>query len=305
MFGKIYFWVILLLITVVVGCREKTDETTDFAADIENLSVVALDAEVKKLAGGFAFTEGPAADTHGNIFFSDIPNNKIHKWSIDGKLSTFIENSDGANGLYVDNYGNLIACQGAGRRLVSISQNGAATVLADEYLGQRFNSLNDLWIDPKGGIYFTDPRYGDDRSDMELGEQVYYLSPDRTKVTCVINDLVRPNGLIGTPEGTLLYVADPGSNQTFVYRISRNGALTDKKLFAPEGSVGMTIDNEDNVYLTTGVVAVYNKNGEKIETIIVPEHPSNVCFGGEDKKTLFITARTSLYSLQMRVKGVQ
>ncbi len=305
MFGKSYCLVVLLLVTAVVGCREKTDEITDLAADIENLSVVALDAEVKQLAGGFIFTEGPAADIHGNIFFSDIPNNKIHIWSLDGKLSTFRENSKGANGLYFGKDGNLIACEGAGRRLVSISQNGNVTVLADKYLDKRFNSLNDLWLDPKGGIYFTDPRYGDDRSDMELGEHVYYLSPDRTKVIRVIYDLVKPNGLIGTPEGTFLYVADPGSNQTFVYRINSDGTLTDKKLFAPEGSDGMTIDNEGNVYLTTGVVAVYNKNGEKIETILVPEHPSNVCFGGEGKSTLFITARTSLYSLQMRVKGVQ
>jgi len=181
------------------------------------------------------------------------------------------------------------------------------TVLADKYQNKRFNSLNDLWIDPKGGIYFTDPRYGN-RDGMEQdGEHVYYLSPDRKRLIRVIDDMVRPNGVIGTPNGKLLYVADHGGKKTFAYKININndGTLSNKKLFAPEGSDGMTIDNEGNIYLTTRVVAVYNKNGEKIENIKVPEGPANVCFGGPDNRTLFITARTSLYSVRMRVKAAE
>ena len=276
--------------------------TTGYSA--EKSSVVAPGAKVKKLAGGFRFTEGPAADAKGNIYFSDIPNNRIHKWSLDGKLSTFRENSGGANGLFFDKKGNLLACEGGGRRLVSIDPQGRVTVLAEKYENKRFNSLNDLWIDPKGGTYFTDPRYGN-RDNMEQdGEHVYYLSPDRKKLIRVIDDMVRPNGIIGTPDGKLLYVTDHGGKKTFVYTINKDATLSNKKLFAPEGSDGMTIDNEGNVYLTTDVVAVYNKNGQKIETIEVPERPANVCFGGKDKRTLFITARTSLYSIKMRVKGV-
>ncbi len=271
----------------------------------EAASVVAPGAKVEKLASGFMFTEGPAADAKGNIFFSDIPNNRIHKWSLDGTLSTFRENSGGSNGLYFDEKGNLLACEGGGRRLVSINPQGKVTVLADRYQNKRFNSLNDLWIDPKGGIYFTDPRYGS-RDNMEQdGEHVYYLSPDRKKLIRVIDDMVRPNGVIGTPDGKLLYVADHGGNKTFAYQINNDGTLLNKKLFAQEGSDGMTIDNEGNVYLTTSSVAVYNKNGEKIETINVPEGPANVTFGGQDKRTLFITARTSLYSVRMRVKAAE
>jgi sugar lactone lactonase YvrE/L-ascorbate metabolism protein UlaG (beta-lactamase superfamily) len=271
----------------------------------ERISVVAPGAKVKKLAGGFSFTEGPAADAKGNIFFSDIPNNRIHKWSLDAKLSTFRENSGGANGLYFDKDGNLLACEGGGRRLVSIDPQAKVTVLAEKYENKRFNSLNDLWIDPKGGIYFTDPRYGR-RDDLEQdGEHVYYLSPDRKKLIRVIDDMVRPNGIIGTPDGKLLYVTDHGGKKTFVYTINKDATLSNKRLFAPEGSDGMTIDNEGNVYLTTDVVAVYNKNGQKIETIEVPERPANVSFGGKDKRTLFITARTSLYSVKMRVKGAE
>jgi len=268
-------------------------------------SLVAEGAKVEKLAGGFAFTEGPAADAQGNVFFTDIPNNRIHKWSLDGKLSTFRENSGGANGLYFDKDGNLLACEGGGRRLVSINEKNEATVLADNYQGKKFNSLNDLYIDPKGGIYFTDPRYGN-RDGMEQGgEHVYYLSPDQEKLTRVIDDMVRPNGVVGTPDGKTLYVADHGSDKTFAYQIEQNGSLSGKKLFAPEGSDGMTIDNEGNIYLTRRVVAVYNKSGEKIEEIKVPEGPANVTFGGSDSQTLFITARTSLYSVKMRVKGAE
>jgi gluconolactonase len=283
---------IVLFVVAAAGCSG------------EQLSVVATGAKVEKLAGGFMFTEGPAADAKGNIFFSDIPNNRIHKWSLDGKLSTFRENSGGSNGLFFDKKGNLLACEGGGRRLVSINPKGKVTVLADRYQNKKFNSLNDLWIDLKGGIYFTDPRYGRRDNLEQDGEHVYYLSPDRKRVVRVVDDMVRPNGIIGTPDSKLLYVTDHGGKKTFVYTINKDGTLSNKKLFAPEGSDGMTIDNKGNVYLTTRAVMVYNKKGEKIETIEVPEGPANVCFGGRDKRTLFITARTSLYSVRMRVKGI-
>jgi gluconolactonase len=284
---------------VVVGVFVLAAGSSAYSA-----SVVAPAAKVEKLAGEFKFTEGPAADAQGNVFFTDIPNNRIHKWSLDGKLSTFRENSGGSNGLYFDKKGNLLACDGGERRLVSITPKGEMTVLAEQYEGKKFNSLNDLWIDPKGGVYFTDPRYGA-RDGMEQdGEHVYYLTPDRKSVIRVISDMVRPNGVIGTADGKKLYVADHGGQKTYVYDINKDGTLANKKLFAPEGSDGMTIDNEGNVYLTTKVVAVYDKNGKKIEEIQVPEQPANVTFGGKDKQALFITARTSLYSLKMRVKGL-
>src|SRR4030043_21910 len=214
---------------------------TAMGSNVAEASVVADGAIVEKLAGGFAFTEGPAADAQGNVYFSDIPNNRIHKWSLDGKLSTFRENTGGANGLYFDKDGNLLACEGGGRRLVSIDKQGQVSVLADSYQGKKFNSLNDLWIDPKGGIYFTDPRYGDRDTMEQDGEHVYYLSPDRKKLIRVIDDMVRPNGLIGARNGKTLYVADHGGKKTFVYTVNKDGTLSNKKLFPPEGSDGMTI----------------------------------------------------------------
>ncbi|MHC4123947.1 MAG: SMP-30/gluconolactonase/LRE family protein [Planctomycetota bacterium] len=275
---------------IMIGCNEQK-------------SVVAPNAVVKKVADGFKFTEGPAVDKEGNIYFTDIPNNRIHKWSLDGKLTTFKENTDRANGLFFDKKGNLIACVGGGRKLIAIDPNGNETVLVDKYKGKMLNSPNDLWIAPDGRIYFTDPRYGKRNDIQQDGEHVYCIDTDR-KLMRVINDMVRPNGLIGAADGRLLYVSDRKSNLTYVYKINPDGTLLDKKLFAIEGSDGMTIDNEGNVYMTTDAVVVYNRTGEKIETIKVPETPANVCFGGRDRKTLFITARKSLYAVQMRVKGI-
>jgi len=290
----------VLVLGVVGGAKEKPAKK----ASAKSKGVVATGEAVKKLAGDFQFTEGPAADAQGNVYFSDIPNNRILKWSVeDGKLSTFLENSGGANGLYFDKDGNLLACQGGERRLVSISPKGAVTVLADKYEGKKFNSPNDLWIDPKGGVYFSDPRYGNREGMEQDGEHVYYLTPDRKQVIRVISDMVRPNGLIGAPNGRRLYVADNGAGKTYVYTIDKDGTLTDKQLFAPEGSDGMTIDAQGNVYLTTKVVAVYNRKGEKVQEIQAPEPPANATFGGQDNQTLFITARTALYSIPTRVKG--
>jgi len=272
----------------------------------EEAGVVAPGAKVQKLAGGFKFVEGPAADAEGNVYFSDIPNNRIHNWSLDGKLLTFREDSGGSNGLYFDKKGNLLACEGEKRRVVSIDRQGNVTVLADKYNDKPLNKPNDLWIDPKGGVYFTDPYYGRNKEIIEQdGEHVYYISPDRKKIIRVIDDMVRPNGLIGTPNGKTLYVTDHGGKKTFSYLIGEDGTLSRKKLIAPEGSDGMTLDEKGNLYLTTSAVQVYDKKGKLIETIEVPERPANVTFGGKDRQTLFITARTSLYSVRMNVKAAK
>jgi gluconolactonase len=301
-------WISLLTVLVlgVAGVAQEnvTKKKPAKKKAVESKALVAPGAQVKKLAGDFKFTEGPAADARGDVYFSDIPNNRILKWSVEeGKLSTFLENSGGANGLYFDKDGNLIACQGSGRRLVSISPKGEVTVLADKYEGKKFNSPNDLWIDPKGGVYFSDPRYGTGEPMEQKGEYVYYLTPDRKTVIPVVSDMVRPNGLIGTSNGRRLYIADAGAGKTYLYTVNKDGTLSDKQLLAPEGSDGMTLDSRGNVYLTGKAVSVYNRKGQKVQEIAVPEGPSNVTFGGKDDKTLFITARTSLYSIPMEVKG--
>jgi gluconolactonase len=286
----------VLFVLAIVGCEDESAALKQ--------SVVAPGAKVEKLAGGFIFTEGPVGDAQGSVFFTDIPNSKIHKWSPAEGVSTFLENSGEANGLFFDKSGNLLACQGGDRKLASIDKNGKIKVLAGKYNNKRLNSPNDLWLDPKGGVYFTDPRYGRRDNLEQDGEHVYYITPDRKKLIRVIDDMKKPNGLIGTSDGKLLYITDPDSGQTYMYKINADGTLSDKKLFAIEGSDGMTIDNERNIYLTTDAVQVYDSQGLHKETIKLPERPSNVCFGGKDKHTLFITARTSLYSIRMRTKGL-
>ena len=265
--------------------------------------LVADNAQVKKLAGGFQFTEGPARDAQGNIYFSDIPNSRIHKWSLDGKLTVFREDSGRANGLYFDRQGNLLACEGGNRRVTSITPDGKVTVLADRYEGKKLNSPNDLWIDPAGGVYFSDPRYGDESGLEQDGFHVYYIPPDGGPLRRVIDDLVKPNGVVGTADGKRLYVADAGDNKTYLYDVEAGGSLTRRRLAAPLGSDGMTLDERGNLYLTRGAVQIFNGNGQKIGQIDVPESPANVCFGGAEGRTLFITARTGFYAVDMKVRG--
>ncbi len=279
-------------------------------ADTAKKGIIAPGVKVKKLAGDFKFTEGPAVDAQGNVFFTDQPNNRIHKWSVDGILSIFHDSPGRANGLYFDKNGNLLACADLNNELWSIDMDGNVTVLVKNFNGKKLNGPNDLWEDPKGGIYFTDPLYKRpywNRGPMEQdGKHVYYLNPNRKRLIRVTNDLITPNGIIGTPDGKMLYVADLGAKKTYVYNINADGTLSNKKLFCSMGSDGMTIDNEGNIYLTGRGVTVFNSAGQKIEHIPIDAGwTANVCFGGPDRHTLFITAQTSLYSLRMRVKGVQ
>ena len=262
-------------------------------------------SELKQIADGYRFTEGGARDADGSIYFTDIPNSRIHKWDPNKhQISVFANDSKGANGCWVDSKGNLIVCEGRGRAIAQYSPDGKRTVLVDSYNGKKFNSPNDLWVDLRGGIYFTDPRYGQNRDDMEMdGEHVYYLTPTRNKVIQVTDDLVRPNGLVGTKDGRFLYIADHGGRKTWKYSIHRDGTLRRKTLFIEEGSDGVTLDHSGNLYLTSSAVKIYNSNGTFLEEIETPKAPSNVAFGGKDRDLLFITARDAVYFIRTKVKG--
>jgi len=268
------------------------------------LSVVTAGATLTSLATGLHFTEGPAADAAGNIFFSDITANTIYKWSLSNQLSSFRTNSGGANGLKFDRSGNLLVCEGSNGRLTSINSQSNLTVLASTYGGLRFNEPNDLWVDPAGGVYFTDPVFFG-HAVVQGGEYVYYLSPERSSILRVATDLVRPNGLVGTSDGKTLYIADWGATNVFRYTISSNGTLAGKTLFAQVKCDGMTLDAEGHLYLCENAVLVFDATGQQVEQITVPERPTNLAFGGSDRKTLFITTDAgSLYSIRMRVAGV-
>jgi gluconolactonase len=273
------------------------------------ISVIAPGAKLEKLAGGFDFTEGPTCDAAGNVFFTDQPNDRILKWGVDGGLSTFLQPAGRANGMCFDARGQLIVCADERTALWSVAPEGTVTVLVSKYQGKPLNGPNDVWVQPDGSIYFTDPFY--DRpwwahhSMPQDGQHVYFLSVDRRRFVRVTDDLDKPNGISGTPDGKTLFVADIGAGKTYRYDITPDGGLAGKTLAAEHGSDGMTRDSEGNLYLTGDGVTVFNAAGLRIAQIDVPGErwTANVCFGGRDRQTLFITASSGLYAIRTRLKG--
>ncbi|HKJ79263.1 MAG TPA: SMP-30/gluconolactonase/LRE family protein, partial [Prolixibacteraceae bacterium] len=263
---------------------------------------------VKKVETGYTFTEGPAAAPDGKVYFTDQPNDRIYVWDENKGVSLWLEETKRSNGMYFNKKGQLVTCADLENELAYFDNNKKLHTIHSGFDGKQLNAPNDLWIAPNGGIYFSDPYYHrswwkEDRGEEQDVRGVYYLSPDG-EITRVIDDFVQPNGLIGTPDGKMLYVADINDKKIWRYDIQKDGTLSNKSFFAPKGSDGMTIDNKGNVYLTSGKVWVYSPKGDLIEEIEVPESPSNVVFGGKKRDILFITARTSVYTLDMEVKGV-
>ena len=300
----------LFLTGFIIQAEAQKPVSTDSSISVEKInSLIADGASLKLISNQFSFTEGPASDKDGNIYFTDQPNNKIWKYGTDGRLSIFMENAGRSNGMHFDKKGNLITCADEHNQLWSISPNGKVTVLVKDLNGLHFNGPNDLWVNPNGGIYFTDPYYQRDywtRKSPEIeGEKVYYLQKNKAPVV-VAGNLEKPNGIVGTPDGKFLYVADIQANKTFKYKIAANGTLSGQTLFAAQGSDGMTIDNKGNIYLTGKGITVYNPEGKLIEHIDVPEPwTANLTFGGSKKNVLFITASKAVYVLEMKVKGVE
>lgn len=268
--------------------------------------LIAPGAKLELIAKDFAFTEGPAADRRGNVYFTDQPNDKIWKYSIDGRLSVYMENAGRANGLYFTKDDHLIVCADENNQLWRI-KSGEVEKLVEHYQDTLLNGPNDLWVAPGGNIYFTDPYYQRDywtRKEPDLNVQALYLYRKNGKLIQLDSSFKKPNGIIGTPDGKWLYVADIGDNKTYRYAITNNGLLTNKQLFVNQGSDGMTLDNQGNLYLTGNGITIYNNRGEKIEYIAIPaKWTGNLCFGGKEKNLLFITASDKVFTLKMRVKG--
>ena len=274
--------------------------------------IVADGARLEKLPGEYAFTEGPATDTAGNVYFTDQPNDRIVKWNAeDNTVVDWLKPAGRSNGMYFDAVGNLIACADGKNELWSIAPDKEVTVLLKDYDGKLFNGPNDVWIRPDGGLYFTDPLYKRpywerDSEMQQSGQHVYFLAKGADKPKPVATDLQQPNGIIGTPDGKTVYVADIRASKTYAYDVQADGSLANKRLFCELGSDGMTLDEQGNVYLTGRGVTVFNPEGEQIEKITVPQGwTANVTFGGKDRKLLFITAGRAIYGLQMNVAGAK
>lgn len=266
--------------------------------------------DLKLVSSEFSFTEGPAVNKKGEVYFTDQPNDKIWKYGTDGKLSVFMDKTGRSNGLYFDKKGNLLACADEKNELWSIDKNGIVTVLISDLDGKKLNGPNDLWLDKKGGIYFTDPYYQRDywtrkKPDIEK-QNVYYIPAGKTKkIQLALDDLKQPNGIVGTPDGKYLYVADLGAQKTYRYTIAGAGKLTDKKLMFEKGSDGMTLDNQGNIYITGNGVTVYNSEGSQIAHLPLKGWTGNVCFGGKNRSELLITSSKSVYVIPTTVKGVE
>lgn len=283
----------------------------NFPCSAQQESIIADGAVLNLVAEDYTFTEGPAADSNGNVYFTDQPNDRILKWTAsDNSVTTYLQPSGRSNGLYVDHDGNLLAAADEKNEIWRIDSQKNSTVILADFKTKKLNGPNDMWVDSEGGIYFTDPYYQRpywERKEAEIKEQrVYYITPDMKEVRIVISDMVRPNGIIGTPDGEILYVADIGDNKTYSYHINQDKSLSHKKLFTELGSDGMTLDNKGNLYLTGKGVTVFNSEGKRIEHIPVEKKwTANVTFAGNNQDILFITAMDSVFTLKMNVNGVR
>jgi gluconolactonase len=277
---------------------------------VADTGIIADGATPQLISRNFSFTEGPAADRQGNIYFTDQPNNKIWKYSTDGHLSIFMDSAGRSNGMYIDKKGNLYSCADEQNQLWKIDSHKRVTVLINDLNGKKLNGPNDLWVSPRGDIYFTDPYYQRSwwtRTKPELaGEKVYVLLHGSRKVIPVVDTLQRPNGIVGTADGKYLYASDLQGGKTYRYTINKDGSLSNAHLFVNMGSDGMTTDNQGNVYLTGRGITVFNSQGAQIAHIPIPEGwTTNLAFGGKNRNKLFITASEAIYVLDMKVKGVE
>jgi gluconolactonase len=305
---------LLLIVVVLASCGKGARKPDDLPVVIDTpKTLFNLDSLPHEISNRFTFTEGASVDKDGNVFFVDQPNSQIWKYATNGTLSLFMDHSGYSNGMFIDKNGKLIACADEHNELWEIDiATHAVKVLVTNYMGKLLNGPNDVWVHPNGTIYFTDPFYARAwwtrvKKTQLTSEGVYYMPAGAAAPVELVDTLKKPNGILGTPDGKFLFVADISANLTYKYTINADGKLSNGKLFCRDGSDGMALDNFGNLYLTNGNdgVHVYNTKGEKVITIPVPKIPSNVCFSGKDKNILFITARQSIYTLKMNVKGVE
>lgn len=268
--------------------------------------------EIVKLHTGLQFTEGPAADGQGNVYFSDIPAHTIYKIDAAGKLSVFTDESNHSNGLMFNASGEMTACEMDGQIAVWNVASKKRRVIAPGYKGKRFNAPNDLVIDRQGGVYITDPKFRAPDPLPQGTQDVYYI--DRQgKVTRVVEDLPAPNGVILSPDEKTLYVFPSLQAEMMAYPVEAPGKLGEGKVLVRlkqkekdgnSGADGVTIDTKGNLYITSQLgLQVVTPAGKLLGIIPFPEQPANVTFGGNDRKTLYVTARTSIYTVKMEAQG--
>jgi gluconolactonase len=289
----------------------------DVRDEAEFKKVVASDAKLEKLATGMRFTEGPVwlPKDGGYLVFSDIPEDELKKWTDHNGLTLLIrfrKPSHNANGNTVDREGRLITCEHSGRRLSIVEPDGTLRTLVDRHDGKKFNSPNDAVVKSDGTVWFTDPPYGLPRGETkeQEGNFVFRFDPKSGTTATVVKDFDMPNGLCFSPDEKKLYVADSGKPRHIrVFDVQTDGSVTGGAVFCQidkGGPDGIRCDADGRVWSSAGDgVHVFAPDGKLIGRILVPEGPTNLCFGGNDGKTLFITARTSLYSIPVLSRGAK
>lgn len=274
--------------------------------------------QLTRVATGFGFTEGPVWVSSGRyLLFSDIPASTIYKLSADGHVSVFRKPSGHSNGLTFDGAGRLIACEHGNRRVTRTEQSGPVTVLADTFQGKKFNGPNDVVVKSDGTIYFTDPFYKNVRGVKPHQQEqpiqgVYKLAPHSTEIVVVAGDFDKPNGLAFSPDEKTLYVDDSSLRcHIRAFEVLANGTLTNGRVFHDMNNQekgnpdGMKVDRKGNIYCTgPGGVWVFHSSGQHLGTIIIPEKPANCAWGDDDLRTLYITAKTSVYAIRVNNPGI-
>ncbi len=302
--------------------------------------IISADAKVEKLAGDFGFVEGPVWVRQGGyLLFSDIPANAINKWTPDGKVSVFLKPSGftgsdpsdvgsqnnngqavvtliGSNGVTLDRQGRVVFCAHGDRNVVRIEKDRKRTVLADRFEGKRLNSPNDLVFKSDGALYFTDPTAGlrkrDEDPKKELPFNGVYLLKDG-KLQLLEKTFVTPNGIAFAPREKYLYVNDTARKLIMRYEVQPDDTVASGKVFIDMSADkaagvpdGMKVDQKGNVYCTgPGGFWIISPEGKHLGTVKTPELPANLAWGDSDGKTLYLTARTGLYRIRLKIAGIR
>jgi len=281
----------------------------DIRDEAEFRKIVPENAKVEKLAGGFRFTEGPVwiEKDRGYLVFSDIPANELKKWTPQG-VSTFRNPSQNANGNTVDLQGRLVSAEHSGRRVSLTAEDGKVESVVEQFEGKKFNSPNDVVVNTDGTYWFTDPDYGLGGKPKEMeGNWVFRHDPKGKKTTALVKDFDKPNGLCFSPDESKLYVADSGRPRHIRVFDVKDGAVSNGNVFCQidkGGPDGIRSDAAGRIFSSAGDgVHIFAADGKLIGKILVPEAPANLCFGGKDFKTLFITARMGLYKIDLGTAG--
>jgi gluconolactonase len=302
----------IVALTIGLGVAQKGGPPRKFELKAESPKFWDLfpeNAKLEKVAGGFGFTEGPVWDPHGFLYVSDEEKNRLSRVYPDGRVETVLDIGD-PDGSTLDSEGRLVTTASVLRAIIQVAPTGEYKVLADKYDGKKFNSPNDIILGPDGALYFTDPTLDLPKGEkQELAFQgVYRLGKDGS-VRLLTSDLVQPNGLAYSPDGKRLYIDDTKQREIRVYDVGAGGELKNGRLFGKEegrGGVpdGMRVDTKGNVFVTgPGGIWVWDPEGNHLGTIVLPESAANLNWGDADYRTLYITAKTSVYRIKTKVRG--